>query len=253
VQIPNKSRLKRRTSIPNKLDFDAFKRVNNFEQSRLHTEPDLPPSVRANLEKEWAREVWTVWFDEVIPQLDGTGGRAGRLLEEAAKKKQQQLLSKSSSNMSGKSDKLGVRKEAEEEEEDEGDGNNRRIAKSPTPYDTFDQINLDQIGGEMIRTLELEIQVLTERIQTRTTCFDLCRRGALYRKLGFVKLALDDLNRALELERHFIDALWQRHLIYLVQDKKMKALDDLNIILKMNRHHAGAYLSRFFFFFSFLC
>lgn len=26
-------------------------------------------------EREWVRGIWEAWFDEVIPQLDGTGGR----------------------------------------------------------------------------------------------------------------------------------------------------------------------------------
>ena len=46
------------------------------------------------------------------------------------------------------------------------------------------------------------------------------------------------------MEDNFVDAYWQRHLIYLVQNKTDEALDDLNTILKLNRAHTGAYLSR---------
>jgi len=61
--------------------------------------------------------------------------------------------------------------------------------------------------------------------------------------MGSLSLALDDLNKALNLEQNFVDAFWQRHLIYLTQDKKNEAIQDLTILLKINRTHAGAYLS----------
>jgi hypothetical protein len=32
-------------------------------------------------EREWARGIWDAWFDEVIPQLDGSGGRPSSALE----------------------------------------------------------------------------------------------------------------------------------------------------------------------------
>jgi tetratricopeptide (TPR) repeat protein len=244
VQIPNKFRLKRRSSIPGKFDFESYKKTRNYEKSKLHEE------LVTNVEKEWTREIWCEWFDEVIPQLDGSGGREGARRLALEKKK----LTRSNTNISiaikGKNDETnadaqaGDNKISDDGDDDEDD--KQRILKSPTPYEKFEQINLDQIDPTLIKTLETEIEVLTKRIETRTTCFDLARRGALYRKLGFIKLALNDLNKALDLEGTYIDALWQRHLIYLVQDKKKNALSDLDMILKLNRTHAGAYLSRYF-------
>jgi hypothetical protein len=245
VQIPNKFRLKRRSSIPNKLDFESYKKEHNYEKSKLHSEQI------ANIEKEWTRDIWCEWFEEVIPQLDGTGGREGA---RQARIQERKKLTKSLTNLSilskGKIDENNAgTPAADNNNADDGDdeeADKHRIMKSPTPYETFEQIDLDQIDPELIKTLETEIEVLTKRIETRTTCFDLTRRGALNRKLGFIKLALNDLNKALSLESNYIDALWQRHLIYLVQDRKKSALYDLDLILKLNRTHAGAYLSRYF-------
>jgi hypothetical protein len=61
-------------------------------------------------------------------------------------------------------------------------------------------------------------------------------------------LALSDLDASIQMEGHFVDAYWQRHLIYLTQNKKTEALNDLAVVLKLNRTHAGAYLSRYIIF-----
>ncbi len=63
--------------------------------------------------------------------------------------------------------------------------------------------------------------------------------------MGKLKLALMDLNEAIEEEPRYIDALWQRHLIYIALNEIDKALIDLNAILKYQKTHAGAYLSRY--------
>jgi tetratricopeptide (TPR) repeat protein len=233
TQVPNKRKILKRTSIPNLFDFEAFKAEKGYEKSEWFVED----SNFYNREKEWTRDIWNEWFDEVIPKLDGSGGR-------------------NSENRFTNDNKLSIRKAAnvsqmslknvneQDDDEDDEETKKNRILKSPTPYDTFDQVNLDQIEPKLIKSLENEIEVLSKRIETKTTCFDLARRGAIYRKLGFIKLALDDLNKALQMEKRFIDAYWQRHLIYLVQDKKKEAIEDLDSILKLNRMHAGAYLSR---------
>jgi tetratricopeptide (TPR) repeat protein len=123
------------------------------------------------------------------------------------------------------------------------------MAKSPTPYVDYAHIDLDLAvvaapDLEMIQLIEKEIEVLNRQLRTKLNAFDLTRRATLYRKLGFIKKALEDLNVALEMEANFVDAYWQRHLVYLVQDRKIEALEDLNTILKFNRTHTGAYLSR---------
>lgn len=136
------------------------------------------------------------------------------------------------------------------EDEDDDEPGHRRLAKSPTPYVEFAQVELDTSSEppdlELLKLIECEIEVLSRRLDAKVNPFDLTRRATLFRKLGFIKKALQDLNLAVEIEPNFVDARWQRHLVYLVQDRKLEALDELNYILKINRNHAGAYLSRFF-------
>ena len=57
--------------------------------------------------------------------------------------------------------------------------------------------------------------------------------------------AINDLTKAIALEKNFVDAYWQRHLVYLTQNKKNEAIQDLTILLKINRTHAGAYISMY--------
>lgn len=145
-------------------------------------------------------------------------------------------------------DENGDQEQLQEEEDEDEEPGHRRLIKSPTPYSEFAHVELDlslTTDVETIKLIEREIELLTRQLNTRINAFDLTRRATLYRKLGFIKKALDDLNLALEMEFNFVDARWQRHLVYLVQDRKADALEELNTILKINRNHAGAYLSRF--------
>jgi tetratricopeptide (TPR) repeat protein len=267
LYIPDRNHIARhRLSISNLITFDKYKDKFNYDQSRWYTNTDD----YYDNEREWVREIWNVWFDEVIPQLDGTGGRKSPDGKKASKQQA-----------------AGEKEEEEDEDEDDGAStavddqstthNNSKLnlsssvsirhlptakqlagqidsteeqlqpvnVKSPTPYFLFDRIELDQTTDiNALKTLEKEVEVLTKRIESKPSAFDFGRRGTLYRKLGFIKLALDDLNKAIEMEERYVDAYWQRHLIYLLQDYKDQALEDLNIILKINRTHSGAYLSR---------
>ena len=74
--------------------------------------------------------------------------------------------------------------------------------------------------------------------------YDLCRRGAILRKLGRIGEAKHDLDEAIEMEPLLLDAYWHRHLIFRLQNKRNLAIDDLNYILKHNKAHADAYRSR---------
>ncbi len=63
-------------------------------------------------------------------------------------------------------------------------------------------------------------------------------------QLGKIGQALEDLNKAIELEPTLLDAYWHRHLVLMLENKKQGALDDLNYLLKHNKSHAGAFRSR---------
>ncbi|KAM5243495.1 tetratricopeptide repeat protein 6 [Hipposideros larvatus] len=99
---------------------------------------------------------------------------------------------------------------------------------------------------EVIKHYESEVEILTEEINNKKiyAAFSYCRRGAIYRKLGKLQSAMNDLQEAILLEPLFLNAYWHRHLIYLFQDKINEALDDLNYINKCNKNNAEAYLSK---------
>uniref|UniRef100_A0A8C5KL03 Tetratricopeptide repeat domain 6 n=1 Tax=Jaculus jaculus TaxID=51337 RepID=A0A8C5KL03_JACJA len=99
---------------------------------------------------------------------------------------------------------------------------------------------------EIMEHYQSEVERLTEEINNKKThlAFAYCRRGAIYRKLGKLQSALDDLQKAIFLEPLFLNAYWHRHFIYLYQDKINEALDDLNYIHKYNKNNAEAYLSK---------
>ncbi|XP_015720531.1 tetratricopeptide repeat protein 6 isoform X2 [Coturnix japonica] len=94
--------------------------------------------------------------------------------------------------------------------------------------------------------LEEEVRRLTDLIEKveRPSAFQYCRRGAIRRKLGKLKSAMDDLEKAISLEPQLLDAYWHRHLIYLFQDNFSAALDDLNFITESNKNKVDAYLSK---------
>ncbi|KAM6273869.1 tetratricopeptide repeat protein 6 [Porphyrio hochstetteri] len=97
-----------------------------------------------------------------------------------------------------------------------------------------------------IEDLEEEVRRLTELIEKEEhpSAFHYCRRGAIRRKLGKLKSAMDDLEKAISLEPLLLNAYWHRHLIYLFQDRISAALDDLNFITKWNKNKADTYLSK---------
>ncbi|XP_007936761.2 tetratricopeptide repeat protein 6 [Orycteropus afer afer] len=99
---------------------------------------------------------------------------------------------------------------------------------------------------EVIKYYESEVEILTKEINEKKkfSAFSYCRRGAIYRKLGKLKSAMNDLQEAIFLEPLFLNAYWHRHFIYLFQDKINEALDDLNFINKYNKNNAEAYLSK---------
>ncbi|XP_021058189.1 tetratricopeptide repeat protein 6 isoform X1 [Mus pahari] len=99
---------------------------------------------------------------------------------------------------------------------------------------------------EVIEYYESEVEKLTEEIKSekRNLAFAYCRRGAIYRKLGKLQSAMNDLQETIFQEPLFLNAYWHRHFIYLFQDKVNDALDDLNFINKYNKNHAEAYLSK---------
>nr|XP_044621462.1 tetratricopeptide repeat protein 6 isoform X1 [Equus asinus] len=117
--------------------------------------------------------------------------------------------------------------------------------KGPLKLELSDSLKSD-LPLEVIKHYESEVEILTKEINDKTKypAFSYCRRGAIYRKLGKLQSAMNDLQAAILLEPLFLNAYWHRHFIYLFQDKINDALDDLNYINKHNKNNAGAYLSK---------
>ncbi|XP_050989231.1 uncharacterized protein ttc6 [Labeo rohita] len=176
-------------SLPMLLDFETFA----TDRGGI---PDTTPS------REWVRDIWDAWFDEVFPPLEivqSAGSLPGSLEENQLPQDEIQDL-----------DKMVW---------DEG-------------------LNTDDLEHEVAKLT----QTLTE--SGNHSAFDQCRRGALYIKLGYLNQALEDLNAAISLEPHLLDAYWHRHRVYLLRNDPDRALDDLNVIVKNNKKHADALMSR---------
>uniref|UniRef100_A0A8C2VL38 Tetratricopeptide repeat domain 6 n=1 Tax=Chinchilla lanigera TaxID=34839 RepID=A0A8C2VL38_CHILA len=117
--------------------------------------------------------------------------------------------------------------------------------EEPPKVQLSDSLACD-LPPEVIKHYESEVEILTEEINEKKTfpAFAYCRRGAIYRKLGKLQSAMNDLQEAILLEPLFLNAYWHRHFIYIFQDKMNEALDDLNYISKYNKNNADVYLSK---------
>ncbi|XP_026142291.1 uncharacterized protein ttc6 isoform X3 [Carassius auratus] len=176
-------------SLPMLLDFETFATDHGGI-------PDSTPP------REWVRDIWDSWFDEVFPPLENlqsTGSFPGGLEENQLPQDEIQDL---------------------------------------------DKVVLD----ESLNTVDLDHEVakltLTLTESGNHSAFHYCRRGALNIKLGYLNQALEDLNAAISLEPHLLDAYWHRHHIYLLRNDPNRALDDLNVIVENKKQHADAFMSR---------
>ncbi|XP_076446152.1 uncharacterized protein LOC143283739 isoform X2 [Babylonia areolata] len=209
LRVPQRVR-HREGSLPDLLNFDKYKK-----SKRMPKEAE---------EREWVRDIWNRWFDEVFPS---TPVDSEDDFDDTAT--QTDAHTAISSDTHSKDDKKkGSVPEILSEE----------IHVIETVADTEE-------NAEVLMILRQEVEKLTQLIDSMTPpmAFDLARRGALYRKLGLLHKASEDLNRAIKMEPMLLDAYWHRHLLYVLQDKKAAALDDLNYIMKNNKSHAGAYRS----------
>ncbi|XP_033111439.1 uncharacterized protein LOC117112460 isoform X2 [Anneissia japonica] len=199
LRVPKSLKSQKRNSLTNVLDFDGY-----MEQREARSDVDV---------REWARDIWNVWFDKVYPPTEPDSDEESTVTSVAttneAANKRTSIASNASYNI-----------------------------------DTIDP--LPDVEDVLLEDLMEEAQNLSDIIDMadKPSPFDLCRRGAIYRKLGNLRLSWQDLNQAIELEPQLMDAYWHRHLLYLLRKKPTKALEDLNIILKMNKDHVGAYKSR---------
>ncbi|XP_039597221.1 uncharacterized protein ttc6 [Polypterus senegalus] len=188
------------SSLPLALDFEAYTRNHG----------GIPEDTPA---REWVRDIWNVWFDEVFP-LPPEATRTEMPAEAPC----------------ARTEKLEEKTESAKE------------VMVPDHVDLSLALESSLTGED----LQAEVGRLTELMnrEEAPNAFYFCRRGALHRKLGLLKEALEDLNTAIHAEPLLLDAYWHRHAVYLLKGRHAEALDDLNFITKHNKNHADAYKSK---------
>ncbi|KAG8560814.1 hypothetical protein GDO81_015139, partial [Engystomops pustulosus] len=190
----------RSRSLPRQLDFSFY----------LKTRGGL---VAGQEVREWVRDIWNNWFDEVFPPSRGSIEDEHKYFDMTAVLHTEQVTKEEVSWAIG--------------------------------LDSIPALLVEDPTASLQDVME-EISELTNQIEEQKipSVFHYCRRGALNRKMGNLSLALQDLDLVIKHEPQLLDAYWHRHLIYLLQGKTSAALDDLNFIIKYNKTHADAYLSK---------
>ncbi|XP_038612853.1 LOW QUALITY PROTEIN: tetratricopeptide repeat protein 6 [Tachyglossus aculeatus] len=158
----------------------------------------------------WVRSIWSDWFESTFPSI-------------------------TSSDEEKETPMTSVERFQPEEDKEP-----LQLTGELRDYSNPDLTEADVVA------LETEVNKLTEKIegQRAPSAFYYCRRGAINRKLGRLKAAMDDLQEAIYLEPLLLNAYWHRHFIYLFQENVIEALNDLNYILKWNKNNAEVYLSK---------
>ncbi|GFN98631.1 tetratricopeptide repeat protein 6, partial [Plakobranchus ocellatus] len=195
-----------RASIPDLLNFDEYR-----TRKRMPVSED---------EREWVRSIWNKWFDEVFPPTPEVSEDEDEEVEEATH------------------EAVEKKEEKKKKKDPISDILSQDVEEIDPIVDTPENAQIYQILCEEIEKLSGEIEKMYN-----PSAFHFCRRGALYRKIGQLRKAENDLDRAISMEPGLLDAYWHRHLLYILQDRKSAALEDLNFIMKTNKNHSGAYRS----------
>ena len=208
---------------------ELVKTKYHFEQSRVKSAGRRPLN-----EFEWTRGIWYAWLDDYIAQLDKQ--ESVRQAVETSR-----LLPTLSDDAAESAASDAEDDESDEYEDEDEESRQRRKANAKlAPI-----VNLHLADSDERRVLENEIHRLTAAIDRNPRdVFSLTRRGGLLRKLGLFHDALNDLSLAIYIEPSFMDAYWQRGLIYMIFEHYDEALESLNMCLKFNKTHAGAFKLR---------
>lgn len=208
---------------------DIIKIKYKYDETRVKS-----AGKRLQNEFEWTRDLWYQWLDEYIAELDKQ--------EFIRQEKEEKRLSSITIPLNEPS----ATTMDEEEDDDEIENENDAYPKKKKSNVHLEPItNLQLADSEERRMIEDEIHRLTVIInQNPRDVFSLSRRGGLFRKLGLFHDALNDLSLAIYIEPSFMDAYWQRALIYMIFEHYDEALDSLNMCIKFNKTHAGAYKLR---------
>ncbi len=226
---------KRRLSEPSRKDFLAFMKSKGA-------------STGAN-PREFAHKLWwDEWFPEVLHECQVA------VAEVCSERELLAILGNSAKLTDLQTPKKKQRKVRHVVEEKKPTTRQRdEESETPMPPELTKLENIDHLPlMESSEVEELEREVLqiselthkSEVMDPSLLAMHLCRRGAILRKIGRLREAKENLDKAIELTPTLSDAYWHRHLLYLVQSNRRLALEDLTRLLKHNRKHWGAYRSR---------
>ncbi|CAF1210506.1 unnamed protein product [Didymodactylos carnosus] len=216
---------KRQSSLDRqKQQFDQIKRTYNYETTRIKS-----GGKRQLTEFQWTRDIWYQWLDEYIAELD-------KREQDRQVKEDEQIITDS---------EPVYQYDVNDDDDDETETKKKRLQVISEPIVNI-TISIDDEDSEQEKVIiENELKRLNILIeQNLRDVYSLTRRGALYRKLGLFKDALNDLNLALYIEPLFMDAYWQKSLILMIFKHYDDALDCLNHVIKLNKTHSGAYKLR---------
>lgn len=221
----------RRQSEPSRKDFLAFMKSRGASV-------DADPS-------EWAYALWwDKWFPEVLQECRTAVAEVCSARERLA------ILGDSAPSADRRAAKKKRRRKTEQIIERKQEPEQSIETTRPpevTELETIDPLPSSEVSA--VKELEREVTQLSEMIaesgmQSNLAAVHLCRRGATLRKLGRLREAKADLDKAIELAPTLSDAYWHRHLLFLLQSNEQSALEDLTCLLKHNKNHYGAYRSR---------
>ncbi len=95
-----------------------------------------------------------------------------------------------------------------------------------------------------LKRYDEELAAITQAINLAPRAAWYYNRGILYYNQQKYKLALDDYNKAIELNPNYALAYYNRGNLYRRQQKYKLALDDYNQAIKINPNDAEAYNNR---------
>ncbi|KAL4670107.1 hypothetical protein H8957_010838 [Semnopithecus entellus] len=113
--------------------------------------------------------------------------------------------------------------------------------KEPPKLKLSDDVESD-LPQEVIKHYESEVKILTEEINDKTNypAFAYCRRGAIYRKLGKLQSAMNDLQRCIFYDPKRTDALLKRGLFYYENENWFAAMEDFTALLNIDPQNSQA-------------